>query len=76
MCIGSHLATRELYLLFLRVIHFFMLKTDDVIDLDPITGVANTATTVSSPKPFKVKLVPRNLEALERLLASEGEKQG
>ncbi|KAF2158853.1 hypothetical protein M409DRAFT_71413 [Zasmidium cellare ATCC 36951] len=65
MCIGSHLAVRELYVLFLRILKFFELEAGGPMDIDPITGVANTAATVSGPKPLQVKFVPRNKEDLE-----------
>lgn len=68
MCIGIHMANRELYLLFIRLINSFKIVADEPIDTNPITGVNNPMATVSIPKPFKVRFVPRNLSALEAAL--------
>ncbi|KAF7195908.1 3-hydroxyphenylacetate 6-hydroxylase [Pseudocercospora fuligena] len=68
MCIGSHLAVRELYVLFLRIVNFFELEAGGPMDIDPLTGVADTAATVSGPKPLQVKFIPRNKKVLEAAL--------
>lgn len=68
MCIGIHMANRELYLLFIRLINSFQIVADEPIDTNPITGVNNPMATVSIPKPFKVRFVPRDPVALEAAL--------
>ena len=65
MCIGIHMANRELYLLFLRLINSFRIEADHPIDTNPITGVANPMATVSIPKPYSIRFVPRDVVALE-----------
>ncbi len=69
MCIGMLMANRELYVLLLRLISSFRIETDEDVDLDPITGVENPASTVSLPKLFKVHFVPRDLGALREALS-------
>lgn len=71
MCIGIHMANRELYLLFLRLINSFKIVADEPIDTNPITGVHNPMATVSIPKPFKVRFVPRDQGALQAALSME-----
>ena len=71
MCIGIHMANRELYLLFTRLINSFKIVADESIDTNPITGVNNPMATVSIPKPFKVRFVPRDPAALEVALSIE-----
>ena len=65
MCIGIQMANRELYVLFLRLINSFKIETDKPIDTNPISGVANPMATVSIPKDYNVRFVPRNLRALQ-----------
>lgn len=69
MCIGIHMAYRELYLLFIRLINSFEIVADEPIDTNPITGVNNPMATVSFPKPYKVRFVPRDQAALEAALS-------
>lgn len=69
MCIGIHMAHRELYLLFIRLISSFKITADEPIDINPITGVNNPMATVSIPKPFKVRFMPRDIAALETALS-------
>lgn len=78
MCAGVHLANRELYIAFCKVIHFFKIEPSEKqderqFDIDPKTGCANPKGLSSTPKPFKVRFVPRDKAALEAWI--EGEKQ-
>ena len=78
MCVGSHLANRELYTAFLRI---FV-----ALDIMPPAGAAdapvlhalecNAARTslTTEPKPFKVKVRVRNPEELDRWLAESDER--
>lgn len=79
MCAGVHLANRELYIAFCKVIHFFHIQLSDVeeekhFDINPKTGCANPKGLSSTPKPFKVRFVPRHPAALEQWIESEREK--
>lgn len=68
MCIGIQMANRELYILLMRLIASFKIEPESRIDLDPISGVMNVSATVSNPKPYKVKFIPRDVLALEEAL--------
>ena len=69
MCVGIQIASRELYILFLRLINSFQIEAAGPVDSDPITGVADSSATVAMPKPFQVRLVPRDAVALREALA-------
>lgn len=70
MCVGSHLANRELYTAFLRLISAFRIVPSKdpgdwpVLDALECNNVKTGLTT--EPKPFKVGLRVRNREQLER----------
>lgn len=66
------MAYRELYMLFVRLINSYKIEADDRIDTNPITGVANSMATVSIPKPFKVRFIPRDVSALRAALDIDG----
>ena len=68
MCIGIHMAYRELYLLLIRLINSYRIETDLPINTNPITGVANPMATVSMPKHYDVRFVPRDVAALKKAL--------
>ncbi|OQU96335.1 hypothetical protein CLAIMM_02433 [Cladophialophora immunda] len=70
MCLGTQLAYRELYVLFLRVLNSFKVVPDGVLETSPIKGVANPASLTTQPKAYKVRFVPHNLSALEKELES------
>lgn len=69
MCIGSNLAQRELYVLFMRLISAFKIQSDGTVDADPMTGAGSFGATVTQPKKFHVKFIPRDLATLEDALA-------
>lgn len=71
MCVGMQLAYRELYLLFLRVLSSYEIVADGFIENHPIRGVANPRSLTTQPKNYKVKFVPRNLEALRKALEED-----
>lgn len=72
MCAGSHLANRELYVAFVRLIAAFHIEpASDLSDrpiLDPL-GCSKLETGLTTdPKPFKVRIRVRNGELLEKWL--------
>ena len=68
MCAGAHLANRELYVIFTRLIlAFHILPTSDaskVPELDTIECNSTPTSMVMQPKAFKVRFVPRDEEVL------------
>ncbi|ANB15139.1 hypothetical protein AWJ20_2761 [Sugiyamaella lignohabitans] len=68
MCAGFLLGNRELYLLFMRLISSFEIKLSDNVDINPLTGVDDPTSLVSTPKRYKVFFVPRNEEILKEAL--------
>ena len=76
MCAGVHLANRELYIAFSKVIHFFKILPSDVpgeeeFDINPATACANPKGLSSTPKPFRVRFVPRDPATIERWIENE-----
>lgn len=69
MCAGSHLANRQLYVVFTRLILAFNIRETklerDRPILDTVECNAVPTSMVTQPKPFKVKLIPRDLNKLE-----------
>lgn len=78
MCAGAHLANRELYAIFCRLILSFEIReTNDVRmrpDLDPIECNAVPTGMITQPKPFKIRFIPRNEKQLEEWIAGSFEK--
>ncbi|KAK9479711.1 cytochrome P450 [Lipomyces japonicus] len=70
MCAGYLLGNRELYLLFSRLISAFRIEEDEKIDCDPLTGIDDPTSLVTTPKKYKVRFCPRNEELLEKALSS------
>lgn len=75
MCAGSLLANRELYLTFLRLLASFEIRTSEKIDVDPVSGVDDLTSLVSTPRPYKVTFVPRNEAALLDALRNSKESE-
>lgn len=76
MCAGVHLANRELYIAFCKVIHFFKIEMSDDpaeqdYDINPATGCANPKGLSSTPKPFKIRFVPRDPATIEHWIEDE-----
>jgi phenylacetate 2-hydroxylase len=69
MCAGVHLANRELYAIFTRLILAFHVRPTKVPERAPIldTIECNSVPTsmVLQPKPFNVQFVPRDSERLQ-----------
>ena len=74
MCIGTQLAYRELYILFLRLLNSYEIRPHGFIESHPIHGVANRGSLVMLPKSYKVKFIPRNETALQNALIEELEQ--
>jgi phenylacetate 2-hydroxylase len=72
MCAGAHLANRELYALFTRLVLAFHIKETETITDRPIldTIECNSVPTsmVTQPKPFKVRFIPRDYGKLDKWL--------
>ena len=73
MCAGSHLANRELYTAFLRLITAFHMRPATNLSDRPILNALEcnaipTALT-TEPKPFKVAFLARDPHKLEHWMA-------
>jgi phenylacetate 2-hydroxylase len=72
MCAGVHLANREMYVAFCKLIYFFKIERgSEDFDIDPATACDNPRGLSSTPKPFKVKFVPRNSDTIEQWIDDE-----
>lgn len=77
-CAGNHLANRELYAVFIRLILAFRIKETNNLESRPILDTidCNSVPTsfVTQPKPFKVRFEPRNLKQLQGWIEQSFEK--
>lgn len=78
MCAGSHLANRELYTAFVRLISAFEIveseKEEDRPVLDSLGANALPTSLTMEPRPFKVGIRVRDREALEGWMAESEER--
>lgn len=78
MCIGSHLANREIYTIFTRLILSFEFHpAADAADapiLDALECGAIKTAMALQPKPFKVKVKPRDADMLSRWIKESDER--
>jgi phenylacetate 2-hydroxylase len=78
MCAGSHLANRELYTAFIRLITAFTMhpaqNKEDLPVLDAIECNAIPTALTTEPKPFKVGFKPRDAALLEKWIAESDER--
>lgn len=78
MCIGSHLANRELYTAFVKMITAFeIVEADDpkdrpILDCMGCNKLPNGLTM--DPKPFKIGIRPRNRQLLDKWIAASEER--
>lgn len=78
MCAGSHLANRELYTAYIRLIVAFTLhpardsKDNPILDAIECNAIPTALTT--EPKPFKVGFRPRDPAALQKWIADSEER--
>jgi 3-hydroxyphenylacetate 6-hydroxylase len=68
MCAGSLLANRELYLVFIRMLNAFEIRSADGVDAHPLTGNSDPTSLVAMPERYKAFFVPRRGETLKRAL--------
>lgn len=72
MCAGSHLANRELYTAFLRLILAFKILPSKRVEDRPVMDALDCSLIKSGlttdPKDFKLKMVCRDRELLETWL--------
>ena len=78
LCTGIHLANRELYAIFTRIVLAFHVRqtTDRTMlpNLDTIDCNAVPTSMVTQPKPFKVFLEPRDRVQLQKWVDSSLER--
>ena len=78
MCAGSHLANRELYTAFVRLITSFHIdppkEKKDVPILDALDCNAIPTSLTTDPKPFKCGFRARNLGNLEQWMMESEER--
>jgi phenylacetate 2-hydroxylase len=78
MCAGSHLANRELYTAYIRLITAFEIlpakNPNDKPILDAIKCSANPTSLTTDPKPFKVGLKIRPEARLDEWIAASEER--
>ncbi|KAH6660632.1 cytochrome P450 [Truncatella angustata] len=72
MCAGHLLASRELYLVFIRLLSSFRLELHGQVDTNPRTGMKNPRDLIMAPKKYEIFCVPRNEDLLRQVL--EGHK--
>lgn len=69
MCAGAHLANRELFTFFVRLISTFEIlqpnNHDEAAALDAMEANCSHTALVAVPKPFKCRFIPRNKHLLE-----------
>lgn len=73
MCSAHILATRELYLVFMRMLRNFRLAPaapgDDALPAcHPRTDMKNPRDLIMAPRPYRVRCVPRDAERLRQAL--------
>lgn len=78
MCVGSHLANRELYTAFLRIIASFEIsecrdeRERPILDALGCNDIPTGLTT--EPKPFKIGLRPRDRRQLREWMEASDER--
>lgn len=77
-CEGAHLANRQLYVIFTRLILAFRIHeaADPKVRpvMDPIGCSAITTGMVTQPKPFKVRFVARDKDQLSHWIEDSVER--
>lgn len=69
MCVGAVLASRELYVIFMRILHSFRIEQNGDFDDNPVTGIRDARELVAMPKTYKAYFIPRHQGFLESALA-------
>ncbi|KAI2602053.1 3-hydroxyphenylacetate 6 hydroxylase [Hypoxylon sp. NC1633] len=70
MCSAHLLATREIYIIFMRLLSSFRLEATEEIKCDPRRDMANPKDLIMAPKRYRVLCVPRNEEKLRKSLGT------
>jgi phenylacetate 2-hydroxylase len=74
MCAGSHLANRELYTAYIRLITAFEILPARVPEdrpiMDAIECSANPTSLTNDPKPFKIGVKPRTEAKLKEWISA------
>ncbi|KAI1776269.1 cytochrome P450 [Hypoxylon cercidicola] len=70
MCAAHILATRELYIIFMRLLSSFRLEAPEEIKCDPRMDMINPTDLIMSPKPYNVLCVPRDEAKLREALSA------
>lgn len=78
MCAGSHLANRELFTAYIRLITAFeILPCQDPTEapiIHPLDCSANPTSLTTDPMPFKVGVKPRSEEKLREWISDAEER--
>lgn len=78
MCAGSHLANRELYTWYIRLITAFEMfpsdNPEDTPSMDCIDCNGTPTSLTMDPKPFKVGIRPRSESRVKQLIAEAEER--
>lgn len=74
------LANREMYTIYLRLLHAFSIEEVEAVDgskieTHPVRGVTDPTQLVAVPVRYKVKVVPRDLDALRKALAEDTDEK-
>ncbi|KAI3328576.1 3-hydroxyphenylacetate 6 hydroxylase [Ustulina deusta] len=69
MCSAHLLATRELYLIFMRLLSSFRLEASGEIKCDPREDIKNPKDLIMAAKPYRVLCVPRDEKKLTGYLS-------
>ncbi|KAI0166924.1 cytochrome P450 [Hypoxylon sp. FL1284] len=72
MCAAHILATRELYIIHMRLLSSFLLKAPEEIKCDPRVDMKNPQDLIMSPKPYRVLCVPRDEGKLRKAVGVSG----
>ncbi|KAI1390793.1 cytochrome P450 [Hypoxylon trugodes] len=70
MCAAHILATRELYIIFMRLLSSFRIEAPEKIKCDPRFDMVNPKDLIMSPKPYRALFVPRDEIRLGEALSS------
>ncbi|KAI1100265.1 3-hydroxyphenylacetate 6 hydroxylase [Jackrogersella minutella] len=60
MCAAHILATREIYIIFMRLLSSFRIEAPEEIKCDPSVDMKNAKDLIMVPKPYRVLCVPRD----------------
>lgn len=72
MCAGNHLANREMYVAFSKLIYFFKVDVgSEPFDINPETACANPYGLAATPHKFKMRFIARNPETIEQWIQDE-----